>query len=80
MFCRIESGLEPEDRNKLSGLHLAADHAAEEEKAFQAMDVVPTVEQEMDVFSASEDQQIDLNSDHIEEEVFKRRRRSDRYY
>ena len=67
--CRIEAGLPPEDRNQLHRLHLRSDHEAEEENAFQAMDAVPTVEQEMDLFSASEDQQLDVLSDHIEEEV-----------
>lgn len=59
--CRIEMGLPAENRNTLEQLHLRADHEKEEEQAFQAMDVVATVENEFDVNSASE--HVDIGSD-----------------
>ena len=60
--CRIEAGLQPEERNVLDKLHLQSDHEAEEENAFQAMDAVATVEQEYDIHSHSDDQQIDIGT------------------
>ncbi len=64
--CRIDMGLAPENRNTLEKLHLRADHEAEEENAFQAMDGVATVENEFDVNSASENFELASPSDDTE--------------